>query len=56
MQTDDTVRLEVNQQALFKLLQQQRLSISDFRCLDNLSKQQVKSLWLKCLSFSLQQG
>lgn len=53
MQANNHVRLEVSQQALLKLFQQQRLSITGFRCLDSMSKEQVKSLWLKCLQSSL---
>ncbi len=54
MQVQGNIRLEVSQQALLKLFEQQRLAITDFRCLDRMSKEQVKHLWLKCLSRSFQ--
>ena len=53
MQLQGNIRLEVSQQALLKLFKQQRLAITDFRCLDAMSKEQVKQLWLKCLQTSL---
>ncbi len=53
MQVQGNIRLEVSQQALLKLFEQQRLAITDFRCLDRMSKEQVKHLWLKCLQTSL---
>ena len=47
MKQKQRIRLELDESALMRLLEERRLNVEEFHCLDHQSKERIKRLWLQ---------